>query len=126
MLRALGIVSSLATVLWFMVIRFAIWDIYYRSSQPFGQIIPIIMIVVYLGVAGVILLGIRSMLKKSIALLTVILAATVAWTFFDVGLTWPSIVLWVFQTFTLIMSVALYRKASAKQGPSVLDMPIFG
>ncbi len=126
MLRALGIGSSLATVLWLAVIRFAIWDIYYRSSQPFGQIIPIIMIVVYLGVAGVILLGIRSILKKSIALLTVLLASTVAWTFFDVGLTWPSILLWVLQTFTLIMAVALYRKASAEQGPSVLDMPIFG
>lgn len=126
MLRALGIGSSLATVLWFAVIRFAIWDTYYRSSQPFGQVIPVVMIVIYLGVAGVMLLEIKSMLRKSIALLAVLLAATVAWTLFDVGLTWPSILLWVLQTCTLIMIVALYRRPSAKQGPSVLDMPIFG
>ncbi|MBI2127218.1 MAG: hypothetical protein HYU02_07920 [Thaumarchaeota archaeon] len=126
MLRALGIGSSLATVLWLAVIRVAIWDTYYRSSQPFGQVIALAMIVIYLGVAGVMLLGIKSILKKSIALLTVLLIATMAWTFLDVGLSWPSILLWALQTCTLVMVVALYRRPSVKQGPSVLDMPIFG
>ena len=126
MLRALGIGSSLATVLWLVVIRFAIWDSYYRSSQPFGQVIVLAMIVIYLGVLGVILLGIRSILKKSIVLLIVLPVATIAWAFFDVGLTWPSVLLWAFQTSTLIMVVALYRRTSVKQGPSVLDMPVFG
>ena len=126
MLRALGIGSTLATVLWLIVLRFTIWDSYYRSSQPFGLVIALALIVIYLGVAGVILLGTKSILRKSTVLLAVLLVATMAWAFFDVGLTWPSVLLWAFQACTLFMVVALYRRTSAKRVPSVLDLPIFG
>lgn len=125
MLRIFGIISSLAILVWLAITRFTIMEGYY-ASRPLAQIIVIVMMLLYLVGAGAIFLGLKSFVKTAGVFLTMLFAASVVWAFFDIGLNWNNMLLLILQAFNVIVVIALYKKSSKSQGPSVLDMPIFG
>ena len=125
MLRTLGTISSIAIPVWLAITRFTIMESYYLA-RPLAQIILIAMVAIYLVSAGMIFSGIRSLVRIAMLLLAVLLAASVVWSISDLGLDWTNALLLALQTLNLIVAILLYRKASKSQGPSVLDMPIFG
>ena len=125
MLRTLGTISSIAILVWLALTRFTILESYYLS-RPLAQIILISMVAIYLVSAGMIFSGIRSLVRIAMFLLAVLFATSVVWSIFDLGLDWTNALFLALQALNLIVTVLLYRKASKSQGPSVLDMPIFG
>jgi len=98
----------------------------YYSARPLAQIIVIAMMAIYLVSAGMVFLGIRSLVRIAMLLLAILFAASIVWSAFELGLDWTNVLLLVLQGVNLIVVLSLYRKASKSQGPSVLDMPIFG
>jgi len=125
LLRTLGTISSIAILVWLALTRFTILESYYLS-RPLAQIILISMVAIYLVSAGMIFSGIRSLVRIAMFLLAVLFATSVVWSIFDLGLDWTNALFLALQALNLIVTVLLYRKASKSQGPSVLDMPIFG
>lgn len=125
MLRTLGTISSIAILVWLALTRFTILESYY-FARPLAQIILISMVAIYLVSAGMIFSGIRSLVRIAMLLLAVLFATSVIWSIFDLGLDWANVLLLALQTLNLIVTALLYRRAFKSQGPSVLDMPIFG
>ena len=125
MFRMLGSISSIAILAWLAITRFTIMESYY-SSRPLAQTIAIAMIALYLVSAGMIFLAIKSLVRIAMLLLGALFAVSIVWSVFDLGLDWSNALLLALQAVNLIAVVLLYRKASKSQGPSVLDMPIFG
>jgi len=125
LLRTLGSVSSIAILAWLAITRFTIMESYY-SARPLAQIIAIAMMAIYLISAGMIFLVIRSLVRITMLLLAALFATSVVWSVFDLGLDWSNALLLALQAVNLVAVILLYRKASKSQGPSVLDMPIFG
>lgn len=125
MLRTLAISSSLVSVLWLLAMRFIILDAYY-ASRPVAQIATTAMIVLQLAVTMMVFLGFKVLLRLSALFGGLLSAATLAWSLLDTGLGWANLLLLALQVSTLFLVVALYRKVSRVEGPSVLDLPIFG
>jgi hypothetical protein len=125
LIRIICVVSSIAILAWLAITRFTIMENYY-SAKPLAQIILIVMILIYLVSAGMIFLAIKPLVRIAMFLLTMLFTASVIWTVFDLGLDLTNSMLLALQAINLIATTLSYRKVSKSQGPSVLDMPIFG
>jgi glucose dehydrogenase len=125
LLRTLGSISSIAILVWLAITRFTIMQSYY-ATRPLAQIIAIAMMAIYLISAGMVFLGIKSLVRIAMLLLAALFTVSIVWAVFDLGLDWSNALLLALQAVNLVAVILLYRKASKSQGPSVLDMPIFG
>ena len=125
MLKTLGAISSIVVLAWLAITRFTVMESYY-SARPLSQIIVIAMIAIYLVSAGMILSGIKYLVRIAMLLLAVLFATSAVWSVLDLGLNWTNVLLLVLQALNLIVAVLLYRGLSKSRGPSVLDLPIFG
>lgn|GEM_PF-1551957 len=125
MFRIICILSSIAILAWLAIARFTIMQGYYLG-RPLAQIILIAMILIYLVSAGMIFLAIKPLVRIAVFLLAGLFVVSAVWVIFDLGLDSAKTLLLVFQVINLVSTISLYRKISMSQGPSVLDMPIFG
>jgi hypothetical protein len=115
----------MAILAWLAITRFTIMEGYY-SARPLAQVILIAMLLIYLVSAGMLFLAIKPLVRIAIFLLAGSFAVYALWAALDLGLDSANALLLVLHAVNLVSAILLYRKVSKSQGPSVLDMPIFG
>ena len=123
----LGFISHLLAGIWFMVIRFGLWDPNYDSIFPFFGPAFLLIGFSYLVVSLFFLLEVIRGLKLSVILSILFLGVSISWSL-SIMQAWPSFILIPLQVISSLLSITSIREISRrrKSGMSPLDLPVFG